>query len=309
MANKRPPITAKNPEPSNYTYGEKGIPGTSNPINRGYAVQFPTADPASNNANGLLTDQLGRRIYFWIENVEANVTMNGSTGQSRSVRQFFPRNMIQPTFTIQGRMPDSFKFNKLAGFVRESQWLARSGRYFKMQRMRGTDIAYNNFKDSNSGDSIYDPTIQLTIAGRAPQSEWQGHYGTSFKDPVIEAGGDSNPDSGTTRKGINRGWVLKGYIQNIQAGAKRFDPAPQFQFQFLVSQMQDGAWTDESVDVAGLKTLSWMDQFANRKMNEFVALGDPNKKNDKKNNSNQGNGPLAPAAPFAPGIPNIDIFG
>lgn len=292
MANKRPAITARNPEPTAYVYGQKGVSGTNHPIDRGYAVRFPTADPAENNANGKLTDQLGRQIYFWIEEVEATITMNGSTGQSRNVRQFFPRNMVQPMFTIRGRMPDSYKFNKLAGFVRESQWLSRSGRYFKMRSMNGDNIAYNNFRDTGeggNGDSIFDPAIQLVIAGR---------------NPAEDRSADSNPKSGTTRKGMNRGWTLKGYIKNIQAGAKRFDPAPQFEFQFLVSQMQDGAWTDEAVDVAGLKTLSWMDQFANRQMNEFVALGEPNKNKNKTPPPPQKSPTPLPNEVFGPGLPN-----
>lgn len=285
----KPPVqsvVAKNPVASNYKYGTRSIYGTHIPLDRGYAVKFPTSDPKANNANGKLTDQLGREIYFWIEEMSAQIQMNGSTGQSQSVRQFFPRNMTQPSFTIVGRMPDSYKYNVLAAFVRESQWLSKGGRTLKQQVLDGQAVAYNNYSDAGktglAGDSVYIPTIRLEIAGRLNNGSYNSVGNRNFKPPS-----ESNDASGTTQKGRNRSWTLDGYIRNMQAGAKRFDPAPQFSFEFLVSQVKDGAWTDEEDTGRGLEILSWAEQFANRPMNGFEQLGDSKKDKDKDKKDNK----------------------
>ena len=278
------PVVVNQPNASAYSEPNKSPLGSipraqsnSAPIDKGYAVKFPNANPVG-RSNGMISDQFGRKIYFWVEEMEASVNMSGSTSQSRRTRQFFPHNMNQPSFVIRGRCPDSYRFNQLAEFVRESQYASVSG---KELRAMGSSVPYNNSRISDSsgnstGDSVFDPTVELTILGRPTNNTG---------DPFID--GAAKP---TATKGKNHEWVMNGYIKNIQAGAKRFDPAPAFEFEFLVSQVKVGLWTDAATKPT--ETLNWMSTFASAPRNTFVPYtGGPRPKQ-----------PTAPAAPSAPSI-------
>ena len=284
-----PPVVANQPSESTYTEPNRSPLGSipraqsnSAPIDQGYAVKFPNADPAG-RSNGMISDQFGRKIYFWVEEMEASVNMAGSTSQSRRTRQFFPHNMNQPSFVIRGRCPDSYRFNQLAEFVRESQYASVSG---KELRAMGSSVSYNNSRVSDTagnptGDSIFDPTVKLTILGRPTNNT-----GNPFID---------GSDSPNATKGKNHEWVMNGYIKNIQAGAKKFDPAPAFEFEFLVSQVKVGLWTD--ADTKPTETLNWMTTFASAPRNTFV----PYSGSGSNPRPNPAPTPPAPPIPFQDG--------
>lgn len=67
----------------------------------------------------------------------------------------------------------------------------------------------------------------------------------------------------------HRGWRVRGYIENIQAGAQRFNPAPSFQFKFVISYSQYdesgnvGLIQDSRVEAAGREILTWLDVIQN----------------------------------------------
>jgi len=245
--------------PSGDKHGQKHVPGAELPIRKGYGVRYISeTDPSTNNYTAKLTDQFNREIYFWIEDMDITININGSTGQSRSVRQFFPHNLSQPSITIRGRHADSYRRNLFAIFVRESQYNALSSRYYSQD------------------DADFDPLIELSINGRKSDEDLRG---------------EANPGSNTARKGRPHQWVAKGYIKNIQAGAKRFDPAPTFEFEFLVAEMvtgpgrlEDGSWKPKEMT-------DFMTLFAARPRNEFQEITKPTKP-PKPPKPTEGRGPL-----------------
>lgn len=261
-------------------HGKKGVPGAGLPIRKGYGVKYiPETDPSTNSYTAWLEDQFGRKIYFWIEDMSVTVNINGSTGQSRSVRQFFPHNMSQPSFIIKGRHADSYRRNLFAIFVRESQYNALSSRRW------------------SQSDANFSPLITLYVRGRTSDDDDRG---------------EANPGSNTSRKGRGHMWKAEGYIKNIQAGAKRFDPGPEFEFEFLVAHMnvapgfmEDGTWKPYSL------VETFMETFAKRRpKGSFVQAAKP------KDDKNKGGGTPAkpktetPSGPvFGPDFPGLDFGG
>lgn len=218
-----------------------------NRLDRGYGVATPDIDPASRQWNGRLIDMRGQRIHFWIEDIEASFAMGGTTAQSRTLRQFFPHNMVQPSVTVRGRAPNSFQYNRLASFVRRAQSdvvsakeLGRNGINLRTRGLQG------------GGDSVVS-TVELTVRA-----------GITSKYPF----------SGRTVKGRHKAWKLEGYIKSMPAGGQRFNQAPAFQFEFLIAESElsqsanIGIWSDTAVQ--GNQILPWITIFKSRGKEGFV---------------------------------------
>lgn len=65
------------------------------------------------------------------------------------------------------------------------------------------------------------------------------------------------------------GWALDGYVPKVRSGAERFNPAPEFSFDFIISfgqgdeSGQVGLFQDGKVKSAGRRIMSWMDIIKN----------------------------------------------
>lgn len=232
---------------SQYRSGE--IYPLQNNITSGYAVKEPNVDPANKGWNGRMVNQKQEKLDFWIEDVEANFGMSGSTAQSRNVRQFMPHNVTQPSIKVSGRAPNSSQYNRMASFVRASHYNAfHPGSLGEQLRHELT----------TSGQSVQVQTIRLIIArGRYV---WNGE----------------RTKAGQRVKGVHRPLVFEGYIKMMKAGGKRFDPAPQYQFEYFIakSELNDsrgiGVWGDSRVYGSELKP--WLDWI--KKGDTFVTVTD-----------------------------------
>lgn len=91
---------------------------------RGYDIQaLPDRDPP--RPNGWLT--FGKKeIKMWVFDVTAGFAMSGTTAQSSHTRTFFPRNFVQPAFTISVQCPTQRHAGDLAEFIRDTQRSLRS---------------------------------------------------------------------------------------------------------------------------------------------------------------------------------------
>lgn len=241
------------PQPRRHPFNHsrhKNIYPMKNSLGRGYAVRLPSGNPTK-KANGRFINILGEYIDLYIEDIQSDFSMAGSTGQSRTLRQFFPHNMVQPSIQVTGISTNSHHYNKLAAFIRVSQHLALAG-----QRLRESDIPFRNILDAN-GHVVAIPTIRFLISN-----------GT--KDFDI-------PRHGRTIKGIHKPWRLEGYVKSMAAGAERFQQAPRFAFEFLIAQSQSGIWHDHAV--VGDQIRSWMQIFRGGGKHGFIRPGDPHPDN------------------------------
>lgn len=256
-------------------YSSGQIYPLQNPIGRGYGVADPNIDPADLNPNGRMTNQKGEDIDFWVEEIVANFAMTGTTAQSRNVRQFMPHNVVQPTITVTGRAPNYFQYNRLASFVRSSHYNA-----LHPQEQIREEVTAN-------GRKVRSETVRLLIRnGREPEV-WNANR--SEKRPGDRAG--------KRVKGVHVPWLVEGYIKSMKAGGERFNPAPQFSFEFFVAEsifkqgnINMGMWED--VRVYGAELKPWLDWI--KKSGDFVTVN-PSAASSKEKNSNHANEDTLPA--------------
>lgn len=242
-----------------------------NPIDQGRGVYRKNADPRENGANGRMTNQKGEEIDFFIEEIESSFSMTGSTAQSRNVREFMPHNIVQPVIKVTGIAPSNFEYNRMAGFVRASQ-------YFAVNYGEDTREVL-----TTSGKKVRTETVRLWIKnGQAPKV-WNGSK---------TKGGEGGAE-GRHVKGVHVPWQVEGYIKSMRAGGERFNYAPKFEFEFYVAQSifkqgdtNMGMWEDTRVYGAELKP--WLDWIGTTGMVEgSKASTDTLDAKEKKNNNKQ----------------------
>lgn len=248
-------------------YGSGKIYPLQNPIKKGYGVPDPDINPARRSPNGRFVNQRNEKIDFWIEEIETGFGMSGTTAQSRTLRQFMPHSIVQPSIRVTGRAPNSFQYNRLASFVRASHWNAlHTGLLAREGFVRHENI---------NGKTVTVPTVRLIVRNGSSKGF---------------------PYNGRHVKGIHVPWALEGYIKSMKAGAKRFDQAPQFSFEFFIAESLTsqnlGIWRDTRVFGSQIRPwLSWIKKDGNYvTVNEKEAsTADPR---DKADNSNQGSSDL-----------------
>lgn len=93
-------------------------------IDKGYFVKSPDVSPdqrgeSSRRSNAYLRDSDDNRVWMWVNDINANFAMSGSTAQSKKLRSYFPHNFAQPSITLSGQTPNQYQYNRLAEFVRK----------------------------------------------------------------------------------------------------------------------------------------------------------------------------------------------
>jgi hypothetical protein len=94
------------------------------PIDRGYFVTLPDSQPDSEGegiraSNAYLENGKGERVWLWLNDIQSNFNLAGTTAQSKGKRSFFPHNLTQPSLTLGGQTPNSYQYNRIAEFVRD----------------------------------------------------------------------------------------------------------------------------------------------------------------------------------------------
>lgn len=225
--------------PRRYVPPRDSIYGLHVPYDRGDWVKTPNVEPGlGRNAdrwNAVMIDPLGGTIKMWITDMASSFQMAGQTAQSRYYRQFFPHNFVQTAFTITGQTPNSYQYNRLAAFVRNSQRANLVAEQI-IHDQGAAGVPLQGVNHTKSGVGI--PTVTL-LTKRVPN------------------------DSKRNVKGGHIGWNLQGYIKSMPAGAKRFDPAPQYKFDFIVAAASNNATIYNDTLVQGNQLKSWMEVFQN----------------------------------------------
>ena len=200
----------------------------NNPLDSGYFVDKPNRSAQNSQTwNGVLITTDQQEFKLWIEDLVLNFSMSGSFGQSRYRKQFYPKAFNQPTMIVQGKMPNQYEYNKLAAFIRESHF-----------------------------DALNQSNRKTAAGGSVPK------FDKKTVTLRIKDAGDKNPPK-RNLKGGHLALAFEGYIKNIEAGARKFQFAPDFQFEFVVAGSKDtgsvGIYRDDVVQ--GSRIMSWMDVF------------------------------------------------
>lgn len=98
---------------------------------RGLGVASPDRPPDSNGkdgrshrrsgANGLLRAADGQMVGLWVNGVDSDFSLGGSTAQGPTRRDFYAHNFVQPKLTISGQTTNNYEYNRLAAFIRRAQ--------------------------------------------------------------------------------------------------------------------------------------------------------------------------------------------
>jgi hypothetical protein len=141
--------------------------------------------------------------------------MAGSFAQSPRLRQFFPRNFVQPVWNIQGICPNSFQLQRLGEFIRLSQFYA-----------------------------LHPTGVSITTTNLVTLHIYDGHLGdlTNISDknlkklhPKQQNYIKNNPTTAVQGKGPHKAQIMQGYINNFSVGAQKFVNAPTYELDFTVA--------------------------------------------------------------------------
>jgi hypothetical protein len=208
-------------------------------IDQGYYVTYPIEpgstppdlinpvavapyDPAGHSASGYLACYFPnlpdiQQIDIWITQAQISLTTGGTFAQSPRLRQFFPRNFVQPVWTIQGIVPNSFQLQRLAEFIRRTQFAALNPVGLTTTT---THLCQFYIAEGHLGDLQQITQENFKKLGKR-QKEWLN------KHPQTVQG-----------KGPHKAQKMQGYIQSFSRGAQKFINAPTYEFDFVVAFSQ-----------------------------------------------------------------------
>jgi hypothetical protein len=121
--------------------------------------------------------------------------------------------------TITGIAPNSFQYNRFANFVRMSHHYASKGE----QKERLVRFQLSN--------------------GEGRTFPYNG----------------KRPNGRQITKGIHKSWDVAGQIQGAKAGGRKENHAPEFQFVFMIYEIRNGPWRDQTTKLETVA--SWMSIF------------------------------------------------
>ena len=169
---------------------------------RGYYNRIPNLVATNKNSNVSLVN-LGkdlndehRVIYLFCTGIQTGWQVAGSYGQSPRARTFYPMNLSQDEFMIEGIVANQYEYDRVVEFVIAHHQTA-------------VDVR-------NPRDSIATSAVMFTS-----------------KPYRVEDGRDRNGN--INYRTISSGIRLDGYITGIQAGHQRFVNAPTYQMSMRIA--------------------------------------------------------------------------
>jgi hypothetical protein len=201
------------------------------PIGKGNnAIGIPNRVlPNASNATGKLVDirdgesaDIGH--HLWIDDIQTGYKLNGSYGQSKNSRLFYPHDMDQNNIIVKGTMPNQAEYDKLVKFVAEHHENALAGGFAKFYLFPST-FNQDGSKRDYSKTQAFAKKVDVPVANNL-------RY---------------------------RGWKYDVIILGHVAGHARFTYSPTYQLQLLV--INDYLQSKDEIDrdlVEGL-----MDRYVN----------------------------------------------
>lgn len=171
-------------------------------------------DPANHSPSGYLQNYKGEQVALWITQAQISFTVGGTFVQSPRLREFFPRNLIDPVWSIQGITPNSFQYQRLAEFIRTT--------HFDVLDPTGL---------SDIGSHL--PTLHINAGGLGDLSQLQQSDMKHFVPDQKKFLAD-HPNT-VQGKGPHSAQHMKGFIASFSRGAQRFINVPTYEFQFTVA--------------------------------------------------------------------------
>lgn len=181
-------------------------------------TQWPPIAPTVKNRTAVIWNQAllpGDEWYaqnLWLTKVSTGWKLSGSYGQSRNNRIFYPRNLSQLPITIEGQMPNQYQYDRLVYFVKTSHQMA-------LNQGKGSEQQALTFAL---------PPAMLGLKGHRNVLDLKKEDGRGYR-------ADAAWDGNKIVRRYYREIYVDGYILGIKAGHPRWNFAPKFTMDLLVS--------------------------------------------------------------------------
>lgn len=213
--------------------------------NKGYdvtAVQFPEErrSQAYQTANATLSDGTAYWPLF-VNDVQIDIGLAGTTAQAQLTRDFYPHNMVMPSFTVQGQALDQRDYGDLCEFVHRAQLASVSGGL---------------------------PLLQLWVNGMGIN----GTHGASDNAVTVQSKAPNlaSQDAPNQKlRGFHKTLTCQGYINTMPRQHQKGVVSPTYSFTFVVAEMIKGPWTETLADAATQK--SWIDMLKATSAEDFAS--------------------------------------
>lgn len=246
------------------------------PASSGYDVQA-TRMVASRRlqakaaANMILTDGVDPASSFqfssFVHDISIDTSLSGSNAQAQLVRDFYPRNFVQPTITIMGQSLDQEDYGLLCEFIHNCQ--------IKAVQNGSTNLT------------------QVMIMGKAAGGGTSGNRGFNgtrssgnrvvLSQPALMINRPSDPNGGPagvyynqTVRGSHQPLLAKGYVATMPRIHSQFENAPIWTMQFVVAAMLSGPYRDSLQDTPRAQK-TWVDMLADIKSGAVTVSDAENK--------------------------------
>lgn len=164
-----------------------------------------------NNARDKTDPWRGQSL--WLNRVATGWNLNGSFGQAQKNRIFYPRNLSQQALTIEGQMPNQYQYDRLVYWVKQHQ-----------------HDALNHPGAEQQPATFLLPQNLLELPGKS----LRGYRADAYFD-----------GEGKIVRRYYRAINVDGYVLGIAAGHTRWQFAPRFTMDILISN----DYIDEKVEL------------------------------------------------------------
>lgn len=205
--------------------GARPTPNVAN--NKGYDVRATTYPEAVRQryyqrANATICNDSFKWPMF-ITDVSIDNSLNGATAQSRTTRDFYPKNFVQPSFVIRGISLDQRDYGDLTDFVH----------YLQYECVTNAKLA------------------QIYVDGGGFNNKRQG---TAHAFNVVANG---VVHTNQAMRGGHAPLLCLGYVGSIDRIHTQYVYAPTYTFNFVVAEMVQGPWQESMVQVT--QQQNWID--------------------------------------------------
>lgn len=206
------------------------------PISTGYFVNIPDISARLKERRNAVLTYGDKEVSLLITDLAVSLALGGSTSQSRTLRTFWPRSLGAATFTVKGQTWNQMEAQRIAEFVRMTQ----------LESLDATGSARNSLVHL----VVFATQIELKNAKGQVVGTIEGKNLTSGK----------NKQTLRNMKGGHDAFNMAGYIPAIRRGSERWVNAPDYQFDFVITQsLKDGLFEDKPLATRQIE--SWTQIF------------------------------------------------
>lgn len=150
---------------------------------KGFFNRLPDFTATEHNANGAITNRATPqrddglyKLYLFVNAIQTGWSLAGETAQGQFGRVFYPRNLSQDEFVIEGICANQYEHDKIVRFVEHHHNTQFSSRASVAQSLDGNDnypgVDFMLFKPVNSALNVFAPMkYQVVITDMAAGAE------------------------------------------------------------------------------------------------------------------------------------------